>query len=91
MTIKRSCKWSCHTPNLLTEILNNPGTGILRVPFNIFGKMLAEVADRAIILDDPELNILMLRLTLYEVADMDIPSGSAREAAFESQYKRLEP
>jgi hypothetical protein len=84
-------QWSCHTPNLLTEALCNPGMYALNVPFNIFGKMLAEVADRAILIDDPELNILMLRLTLYSVADMDEdPSGKLRQEAFESQYKRLE-
>lgn len=84
-----NAQWSCHTPNLLKEILTDPRMGILEKPLNIFGKMLAEVAERAIEIDDPKLNILMLRLTLYEVADMDMTSDAAREAAFESQYKRL--
>ena len=62
-------KWSVHTPQLLREILNNNGTAILSVPINMFGKLLAQVADRAIQLNDPELNALMCRLTLYEEAD----------------------
>jgi hypothetical protein len=41
--------------------------GILKIPINIFKDLLAEVAQRATELNDPELNILMLRLALYEV------------------------
>ncbi len=61
--------WRCHTPSLLKEILHNPTCAILEKPINIFGKMLAQVADRAIELNDPELNALMMRLTLYMQAD----------------------
>jgi hypothetical protein len=62
-------EWKVHTPNLLTEVLQNPGTSMLRVPMNILGKLLGAVADRAIQLNDPELNKLMVRLTLYAQAD----------------------
>jgi hypothetical protein len=63
-------KWKCHTPKLLDEVLNrNENMSIFSAPFSIFGKLLAEVAERASELNDPELNDLMCRLTLYEVAD----------------------
>ncbi len=61
--------WKVHTPNLLGEILNNTGTSTLRVPLHIFGSLLQEVATRASQLNDSCLNKLMLRLTLYEIAD----------------------
>ena len=62
-------EWKCHTPRLLEEILNNPGAGILLRPIQLFGIMLASVAQRAAELDDPILNKLMCQLTLYEIAD----------------------
>ena len=67
-------KWKCHTPNLLKEIQNNKGTEALRIPLSIFGKMLFEVGERASQLNDPELNRLMLSLTIYEVADPENPN-----------------
>jgi hypothetical protein len=67
-------KWKIHTPNLLKEILSNPTANILERPLNIFGKILYEVAERAAELNDPQLNSLMCRLTLYEQADPEMPS-----------------
>lgn len=65
-------QWICHTSSLLTEVLqNNEGMVIFEKPFNIFGKILGQVSDRAVIINDLELNKLMLRLTLYECADPD--------------------
>lgn len=62
--------WRVHTPNLLDEILNSGvGMGILEKPLNIFGKLLFAVGERASQLNDPELNSLMARLTIYECAD----------------------
>lgn len=89
LLVGTAAQWSCHTPNLLTEALCNPGMSIMNVPFNIFGKILAQVAQRAIELDDPAMNILMLRLTLYEVADLELHTDAARDAAFKSQEARL--
>lgn len=68
-----AARWRVHTPNLLSEVLENPGTEMLEKPLNIFGKLLYKVAARAIELDDPELNKLMLQLTLYSVADPGSP------------------
>lgn len=69
----KTVEWRCHTPNLLKEVLKNPGTGILIGPLNIFRQLLAAVGERAAELNDPELNALMMRLTIYEAADMDRP------------------
>lgn len=70
-------QWRVHTPNLLQETLHNPGTGILGVPFNILGKLLAQVGERAAELNDPQLNARMCKLTIYSVADPDSPDYDA--------------
>jgi len=58
-----------HTPRLLEEVLVNTGASALKIPMNIFRQLLGQVATRASEIDDPKLNALMIRLTLYEVAD----------------------
>ena len=65
--------WRVHTANLLAEITNNPTAWVLRSPLLIFDDLLRQVAKRAIEINDPELNKLMLRLTLYSVADPTSP------------------
>jgi hypothetical protein len=72
------CEWKCHTPNLLSEILTNPGTEDLLRPMQIFARLLDKVATRASELNDPQLNHLMCRLTLYEVAN---PEAEGFDAA----------
>jgi len=66
-----------HTPNLLKEVLENlnpkKNHGILFIPMNAFRNLLAQVAERAIELDDPKLNCLMIQLTLYGEADPSSP------------------
>ena len=69
MSTEIKAYWKVHTANLLTEVLTNPGTAILQKPLTIFSRLLHEVATRASELHDPELDKLMMRLTLYEVAD----------------------
>lgn len=61
--------WKCHTPRLFEEVLCNKGAAILKIPLKILLGILGEVAQRAIELDDPRLNLLMLRLTLFSCAD----------------------
>ena len=64
------------TMGLLTEIADaglDRNMGILYHPLNIFKNLLAQVAQRATELNDPQLNVLMLSLGLYEVAPNDIP------------------
>jgi len=73
-----------HLPNLLNEVLSNQSAAILKIPIAITKDILALVAKRAIELDDPELNVLMLRLALY-----DVPA-SKRLEAINSQLKRME-
>ena len=62
-------QWRTHTANLLAEIMKNEGTAILKIPLNIFLRLLLDVAKRASEINDPQLNALMMRLTLYDVAD----------------------
>jgi hypothetical protein len=85
----RTVEFTVHTPNLLNEILTNHGTGILEKPLQIFGGILHEVAQRAIALDDPEMNILMMRLTLYRQADPELCSGKEIAVALEMQRARM--
>lgn len=73
--------WKVHTPNLLKEIGGNPGLWALKVPLNIFADLLAQTAARASELNDPELNALMVRLTLYDVADPHSPGFDAATVA----------
>lgn len=82
-------EWKVHTSSLLREVLSNPGTAILTTPINIFGNLLAQVAERAAIINDPELNIMMLRLTLYEQADPDKFTATQIERHFARQRRRL--
>jgi len=49
--------------------------GVLKVPLNIFQNLLGQVAQRAIEINDKELNKLMIRLALYD----DVHSHEVRE------------
>lgn len=79
-------QWKVHLPNLLGEILNNQGCSILKIPLNITARLLNQVADRAIQLDDPELNKLMMRLALYSIAD---PDSEDYDPDFINRYQQL--
>ncbi len=62
-----------HTLNLMNEVIDRaliPNMGIIKIPINQFMRLLGEVTDRAAMLNDPELNALMCRLTLYEQSDI---------------------
>lgn len=69
--IGTSLEWRVNTPALLKEIFdNNPKLGgIFYQPANIFRMLLIEVAERAIVINDPILNALMCRLSLYAESD----------------------
>jgi hypothetical protein len=70
--------WRVHTPNLLKEIArNNESSSILSIPIQVFGNLLFAVGERASQLNDPELNALMARLTIYSVADPQSPDYNA--------------
>lgn len=67
-------EWKVHTTELFKEILSNhPGCSQLRIPFKILSNLLAQVAQRATELHDPQLDKLMIRLTLYSIADPKSP------------------
>jgi len=69
-TIDLTAEWRVHTPNLLNEMLDGlPGSWALVCPFRILGKLLYEVGERAAQINDPELNALMCRLTIYAIAN----------------------
>ena len=79
--------WKVHVPRLCEELLLNPGTGILHVPLKILLRILGEVAERAIELNDDKMNALMIRLTLYSCADPlcdDYNPDTVREALKET-------
>lgn len=61
--------WSVDVPALLNEIIPNasPDERIYRPILSIFRSLLGEVAQRATELHDDKLDILMLRLNLYEM------------------------
>jgi len=70
---KSRVEWRVHTPLLLQEIVKNNNSSILRIPLSILGNLLSEVGERAAELNDPILNNLMLRLTIYSASDPTSP------------------
>lgn len=77
-------EWKCNTPGLIEEIANccTDATALI-TPLRILQHMLEELAAVAIRIDDPELNVMMLRLSLYDVPHMKI------DAAIKRQRKRI--
>ena len=87
--------FKCDTPALLQEIMtgviDNPKSGahILKIPLQILGNYLGQVAQRAAEIDDPKLNILMLEMKLYEVEhnQIGIEIAKQRERLVQSPIK----
>lgn len=74
--------WKVHTPNLLRELVeNNPSAWACRIPVMILQRLLIELAERAIAVDDPELNSIMLRLQLYDVDPREIDAQVTQQLA----------
>lgn len=65
--------WRVHTPNLLKEVASNPNLLAAHIPLQILAHLLAQVGERAAQLNDRQLNALMMRLTIYSVADPESP------------------
>lgn len=60
-------RFDCNLPGLLDEVLNNESCAILKIPINITKRMLADLAQLAIEIDDDRLHVMMLRLNLYDM------------------------
>lgn len=71
-------QFDVNTPQFLREAALNCENGMYLVCWECFRVLLGQVAQRATELNDPVLNILMLRLNLYEV-----PNEKRREMASE--------
>lgn len=80
--------WKVHTPNLLSEILENDQLSILERPIQKFASILEEVSIRCSQLNDPELNKLMCRLTLYSIAD---PESDCYDKEMIEEILSIEP
>ena len=84
-----------NTPELIKRVFENPGTSMLRIPFNIMRRFLGAVAERAAEINDPKLNILMLKLNLYDVPmneicrKIDECEKLMNEEHFEDKIKQL--
>jgi hypothetical protein len=64
-------QWKVNTAKFFDRILEIDPTmnGAIKKPLEIFRGLLVEVGNRATELNDPILNALMCRLTIYSVAD----------------------
>lgn len=72
---KRTFEFRVDTNSLLNEIAEcglPQNMGVLKIPLNIFKGLLAKAAQRASEINDPELNICMLQLGLYELSNNEI-------------------
>ena len=66
--------WKVHTPNLIAEMVEGSGAGTAtRIPAMVLMRLLAQVGEEAIRINDPKLNELMCRLTIYSMADPESP------------------
>ena len=65
-------QFDVNTPQFLKEAAENCNGGMYAICWNIFRNLLAMVAVRASELNDPIMNVLMLRLNLY---DLDVPNN----------------
>jgi len=71
----KELRFNIDAPALLNEIADAAlmkNMGVLKIPLNIFRLYLVEVAQRAIELNDPEMNVLMLKMKMYDVNHSDI-------------------
>jgi hypothetical protein len=60
-------RFDCNLPGLLDEVLNNDSCAILKIPINITKRMLADLAQLSIEINDDRLHVMMLRLNLYDM------------------------
>lgn len=66
--------WRVHVHDLFKEIADNSQQGIqITAPLQITLELLKRIAQRAIEINDPEMNKLMIRLSLYSISDPHDP------------------
>lgn len=58
--------WQCDLPAFLKEIAECSQNGPYKITYKIVAELLKLLAARAIELNDPALNIIMMKLALYE-------------------------
>lgn len=75
-------EWKVHTHGLFNEIITNAQTkGAFTIPLNIMLDILRKVAQRAAELNDPKMNQLMIRLSLYSISNPDDPEYNPEEVS----------
>lgn len=62
-------EWRCNFPQLVEHYMSTNANSILKVPTNIMMRLMCQVAERVVEIQDPVLLKLMLRLTLITVDD----------------------
>lgn len=62
-----SMQFDVNAPQFLKEACENCNGGLYAICWNIFREMVGKVATRAAEINDPVMNILMLRMNLYEM------------------------
>jgi len=87
----RKLSFKTHVPNLLKEITDNAigaskGMGVLFVPMNQFRIHLVHLAQCAAEINNPELNLIMCQMTLYD--QVDPQSANYQEGLFEEVQKQ---
>ena len=65
--------WKVNTHGIFKEILDQDGMWMLSKPINIILDLLRQTAQRATELNDPQLNKLMIRLSLYDISNPKDP------------------
>lgn len=62
-----SMQFDLNTPGFLKEVIENSECKMYAACWNTFRSLLVQVTQRATELNDPIMNVLMLRLNFYEV------------------------
>lgn len=67
LDVFKELQFDVDTPRFLKEVIENNDCKMYGACWNIFRSLLVQVVQRATELNDPIMNVLMLRLNLYEV------------------------